>query len=219
MEFINLADKTIDKNNPDYDLETFWYGLKSLIKNYYNNITDDHDIKYTFSIELLSNKLNKLQKENKYEEIYDNIYLFFIKFLKNYINKYEDEFNNPNTSTQNYIFTWIKRFNKIKGNKKIELYFEYDKNKYFSNVTADELFYIKLKFIEYSLNNKMEIKYMKLLDNKKFRFLDECINNEYRNIFDFISLKYNLNDYFEKKEWTVKSPIKFIKLIMNNKEI
>ena len=86
-------------------------------------------------------------------------------------------------------------------------------------MTADELFYIKLKFIEYSLNNKMEIKYMKLLDNKKFRFLDECINNEYRNIFDFISLKYNLNDYFEKKEWTVKSPIKFIKLIMNNVEV
>jgi len=208
MQFINLSEVIIDKNNKDYDMELFWYGLKNLIKNYYSYMTDIDGIKFSFSVDLLSNKLNKLQKEENYEEIYDNIHIFFKNFLIRFIIPYElNEIQNTS-----YIFTWLKRYNKIKGNKKIELVHEYNKDKYFSKASEDEIFIIKLRYIEYSINNQTDIKYMKLIDDKKFRFLDELINNDYKNMFDFISLKFNLNDYFEHKEMKVKSPIKFLKL-------
>ena len=208
MEFINLCEKVIDKNNPDYDMELFWYGLKNLIKNYYSNMTDKDDIKFSFSADLISNKLNKLQKEEKYEEIYDNIYIFFKSFLKRFIIPFElNEIQNTS-----YIFTWLKRFNKIKGDKKIELVHNYNKDKYFSQVSEEEIFIIKLKYIEYAINTQVDVKYIKLIDDKKFRFLDELINNDYKNMFDYISLRFNLDDYFEKKEMKVRSPIKFLKL-------
>ena len=210
MEFINLCDKVIDKNNPDYDMELFWYGLKNLIRNYYSYTIDENNIKYSFNAELLSNNLNKLQKEGKYEEIYDNIHNFFKGFLKRFIIPYElNEIQNTS-----YIFTWLKRFNKIKGDKKIELVHQYNKDRYFSKASEDEIFIIKLRYIEYSINNQTDIKYLNLINNKKFRFLDELINNNYSNMFDYISLRFNLNDYFEHKEIKVKSPIKFIKLFI-----
>jgi hypothetical protein len=208
MEFINLCEKIIDKNNKDYDMELFWYGLKNLIKNYYSYMTDKDGIKFSFSADLLSNKLNTLQKEEKYEEIYDNIHIFFKGFLARFIIPYElNEIQNTS-----YIFTWIKRYNKMKGDKKIELVHEYNKDRYFSKATEDELFIIKLKYIEYSVNNQTDIKYLKLINDKKFRFLDELINNYYSNMFDYISLRFNLNDYFNYKEMKVRSPIKLIKL-------
>jgi len=209
MEFINLCEKIIDKNNKDYDMELFWYGLKNLIKNYYSNMIDENKIKFSFSVDLLSNKLNKLQKEEKFEEIYDNIHKFFKEFLKRFIIPHElNEIQNAS-----YIFSWLKRYNKIKGDKKIEIKQDYNKDRYFSKASEDDIIIIKLRYIEYSINNQTDIKYLKLINDKKFRFLDECINNDYKNIFDYISLRFNLNDYFEHKGWKIKSPIKFIKLI------
>lgn len=209
MEFISLCEKIIDKNNKDYDMELFWYGLKNLIKNYYSHVVDENDIKFSFSAELLSNKLNRLQKEEKYEEIYDNIHIFFKRFLVKFLIPYElNEIQNTS-----YIFTWLKRYNKIKGDKKIELVHQYNKDRYFSKASEEEIFIIKLRYIEYSINNQTDIKYIKLINDKKFRFLDELINNNYNNMFDYISLRFNLNDYFEHKEMKIKSPIKFIKLV------
>jgi hypothetical protein len=212
MEFINLCEKIIDKNNKDYDMELFWYGLKNLIKNYYSYMTDKDGIKFSFNADLLSNNLNRLQKEEKYEEIYDNIHTFFKEFLIRFIIHYEiNEIQNTC-----YIFTWLKRYNKIKGDKKIELFHIYNKDKYFSKASEDEILIIKLRYIEYSINNQTDIKYIKLINDKKFRFLDELINNYYSNMFDFISLRFNLNDFFEHKEMKVKSPIKFSKLFIKN---
>ena len=135
MEFINLCEKIIDKNNKDYDMELFWYGLKNLIKNYYSNMIDENKIKFSFNADLLSNKLNKLQKEEKFDEIYDNIHIFFKAFLKRFIIPHElNEIQNTS-----YIFSWLKRYNKIKGDKKIELVHNYNKDKYFSKASDDEI--------------------------------------------------------------------------------
>jgi len=54
-------------NKPDYEIEQFWLGLKDSIINFYSNKTLKRPINKW------SENLNKLQKEEQYEEIEKNI--------------------------------------------------------------------------------------------------------------------------------------------------
>ena len=143
MEFVFLPSDKLNKSNPDYDMEDFWYGFKNLIKNYYKDIKDDNNILFSININFISEILNTLQKEQKYEVIYNKIYLYIISFCKALINQYET----TTVSNKSYFFSWIKRYNKIPNVKKIEYNESYNKNKLFDNISEEELFYIKLKFI------------------------------------------------------------------------
>lgn len=54
----------LDKNDPDYFIETFWYGFKQSILNFYDSIQYNNS-----HITIWSDNLNKLKKEKKYSDI------------------------------------------------------------------------------------------------------------------------------------------------------
>lgn len=213
MEFVSLPSDKLNKSNPDYDMEDFWYGFKNLIKNYYKDIKDDNNILFSININFISEILNTLQKEQKYEVIYNKIYLYIISFCKALINQYET----TTVSNKSYFFSWIKRYNKIPNVKKIEYNESYNKNKLFDNISEEELFYIKLKFIEIFNDNKIDLSLMNIIDTNKNLFLELCLETNSLQMFDYISLKFNIDNFFISKKWPFKGPIKGLKIINNIK--
>ena len=87
-------------NKPDYYIEQFWLGLKDSMINFYDKkITKRPIIKW-------SNNLNKLQKEEQYEEIEKNI--------RNYISLYGiDLMRHKDFYHLGILKTNIKRWNNI----------------------------------------------------------------------------------------------------------
>lgn len=87
-------------SKPDHDIELFWIGLKNSMNNFYLN----KEVKRPIS--KWSNFLNKLQKEEKYEKIEENI--------RNYISLYGIDVMRYNDMYQFSILkTNIKRWNNI----------------------------------------------------------------------------------------------------------
>lgn len=206
MVFTNIPPELIDKNtNPDYEMEFFWYGIKSLIKNYYHYLVDDNNIKYSILIDDISSELNELQKSKKYDEIYKKIFDFLLNFLKSLIIVYI----NFETIKNNYIFSWIKRYNKIPNCIKLEIDNKYNKSYLFTEIKETDLIIIKLRIIE----NEYAIELLNLLDSNKFDFLDMCLEYGYENIFDYISLRFNIDDYYKFNEFNIKGPYKAKKII------
>ena len=64
----------IKNNKPDKDTEIFWYELKKMIAN-----TFDNNIPTFF--DLMSTKLNNLQSNQKYDEIESQIHKYIGTFL------------------------------------------------------------------------------------------------------------------------------------------
>ena len=211
MEFVYLPSHKINKNNPDYDMEDFWYGFKNLIINYYNKLLDENNVLFSISIIFMSEILNCLQKEEKYEDIYEKVYLYVISFCKALIKQYETTIVN----NKSYFFTWIKRYNKIQNVKKIEYNEPYNKNKLFDDLSEEDIFYIKLKFIEIYNDYKIDLSLMNLIDTNKNLFLELCLEANSLQMFDYISLKFNIDNFFISKKWSFKGPIKGLKIINN----
>lgn len=91
----------MDKSQPDYHIELYWYGLKRSMDNFYKHY------KIKRPINKWSLKLNKLQKDGSYEEIENTI--------RNYIGLYAIDlmrFDN-NGADCKILYTNIKRWNKI----------------------------------------------------------------------------------------------------------
>jgi len=214
MEFVYLPSHKLNKNNPDYHMEDFWYGFKNLIINYYNNLLDENNILFSISIIFMSEILNSLQKEEKYDDIYEKVYLYVISFCKALIKQYET----TTVNNKSYFFTWIKRYNKIQNVKKIEYNEPYNKNKLFDDISEEDLFYIKLKFIEIYNDYKIDLSLMNLIDTNKNLFLELCLERNSLQMFDYISLKFNIDNFFISKNWSFKGPIKGLKII-NNKVV
>jgi hypothetical protein len=99
-----LENIELNKNDPDYQIEDFWYGLKNSMKNFYKktNLKSDR-------IEKMSNILNEYKKEKKYEMIEEKI--------KDYISDYAfdimkyDKFENSFDS--NILMCNIRRWKNI----------------------------------------------------------------------------------------------------------
>lgn len=195
----------INPNNPDCEMEKFWYGFKNLIFNYYDTLTDDENIKFSSNINDFSKKLNELQEEKKYDEIYDEIYNYLKKFINSLIKKYEL------TSRQNnkYFFSWLKRYNKIPNINKLESKQVYNKNLKFMDVSEDEIILLKLKILE----NDYDPSLINLLDTDKYAFLNYCLEYKYENLFDHISLRFNIDDFFVKEKLPYKGQIKAKKIL------
>lgn len=187
----------LDKNNPDYEMELFWYGFKNLINNYYFNLKDDQNQLYTDSIKILSNELNNLQILKNYDIIYDEIYKYFKKFIISIIKIYVN-YNDKNNS---YLFSWIKRYNKIPGSIKIETGCT---NKNVSEISEMDIIILKLKIME----NKYDSELIKLLDENIFEFLYETIDDELYNLYDYVGERYNMNEFYIKYNIKVKGKMK-----------
>ena len=92
----------LNKNDPDYMIELFWYGFKNSMINFYNSIklTVNH-------IDKWSENLNELKKLKKYQDIEINV--------REYITKYSFDLIKYSTSTHHdeILSTNIKRWNNI----------------------------------------------------------------------------------------------------------
>ena len=164
----------LNPNDPDYKIEEFWYGFKTLINNFYTSIK--YNLTSNTDINLWSDNLNKLKKEKKYELIEYNI-INYISLFAIDIMKYEK---------QNYydrlLLTFNKRWNKISQlidnnlilNKKVILIFDiylFIKDKNNNDTVINKFIDIELMLylndyddiILYAVQNH----YSKILDNLK----------------------------------------------------
>jgi hypothetical protein len=110
-EYLNNV--KLNKKDPDYQIETFWYGLKnSMGKFYKNNGIRSRDI------DGWSRKLNDLKNKKSYKEIELSI-KDFLKIYAMDVMKYNP---NNNNSYADILWTNIKRWKKItqKFNESIE---------------------------------------------------------------------------------------------------
>lgn len=99
-----LEQMELNKNDPDYQIEDFWYGFKNSMKNFYKN----NGLKER-EIQIWSNKLNEYKKDKKYSLIEQQIKEYIIIYALD-IMKY-DKINNCIFS--NILATNIKRWNKL----------------------------------------------------------------------------------------------------------
>lgn len=212
MDF-GTTPKNLNKTNQDYDIEVWWYGWKNLLMNYYSNLKlNNMDIKdYVNGI---SDKLNELQNNKQYLEIYTKIYECIILFI--------ETINNTNTLVNHYnfnlIITWLKRYNNIDYIKKINLINSYT-GKTITELSQDMKtiikFYVKYYLFEYGDMLSVQNNFSNILDNTdNFNyFFNHCIENKYDKIIGIFSMSYNLQNYFDYKKINRKyTPMKALKL-------
>jgi hypothetical protein len=99
-----LEQLELNKNDPDYQIEDFWYGFKNSMKNFYKN-----NVLKEYEIQIWSNKLNEYKKDKKYSLIEQQIKEYIIIYALD-IMKY-DKINNRIHSS--ILATNIKRWNKL----------------------------------------------------------------------------------------------------------
>lgn len=158
-------------DKPDYYIEQFWLGLKdSMINFYHEKITKRPIIKW-------SDNLNKLQKEEKYEDIEKNI--------RNYISLYGiDLMRQMDFYHLGILKTNIKRWNNISNH--------YGFNK------EDEKKYYNIIFLLIDIYEKL---YKNLSENDFTEFSTEIelliINEDFNSLID-ICVKYKLESTIDK---------------------
>lgn len=105
MEFSKYFEQIeLNKNDPDYQLEDFWYGFKNSMKNFYKS----NNLK-TQNIDLWSSTLNKYKKEKMYSLIEKSIKEYIVLYVID-VMKY-DKINDCYHS--NILMTNIKRWKTI----------------------------------------------------------------------------------------------------------
>lgn len=183
---------------PDFEIEQFWLGLKNSMINFYINKIIKRPIKDW------SNRLNLLQKQEKYNEIEMNI--------RNYISLYGiDLIRIDDCYHFGILKTNIKRWNKISKQygfniKENKMYYNlifllidiYDTLKKKLNKDEFYIFFsqIELLIMYEDFNYLIEI----CIKYKISSVLDKL--NDYINIYNFISKKYNItfdNNYTGRK--------------------
>ncbi len=214
MEFNLIPDKAnqLNKNNEDYDIELLWYGFKNLIKNYFNYLLIDNKniIDYTNEI---SKSLNSYQENKQFLDIYVDIYNYLIKFMESYISSFKNTvYNHYDVYKYNLVETWISRYNKIDYIKKIELPASYSQFRKLSNIKKDHKIYLKFMILGIILKDKEVLDLLDIYENNLILFIDNIIELEIPKIFDLISIRFNLQEYYDYKNIKQKyTPIKFNK--------
>ena len=116
-------------NDPDYNIELFWYGFKQSMINFYNKQ------EYYEYINVWSDILNILKKDKKYDIIelkireYMSLYAFDLINNKNNISYYHDDI----------LLSNIKRWNRISS------MFNFNESIVYSRILIIFLIYLKIK--------------------------------------------------------------------------
>jgi len=206
-----LEHMELNKNDPDYQIEEFWYGFKNSMKNFYKS----NSLQIP-NIQTWCDKLNEYKQHKKYDLIEESIKEFIFVYMCD-VMKY-DKFND--CSHSNILMTNIKRWNKI-GNK---FHFgESEKHKTinilfegFASVKSrldTNLFPILKLFKEWDFITSNDYSYLSLLSFElgQIKMLD-CIGRIIGNeqIFQFINNTYpNFITSSDKKTSFVKLCKKF----------
>ena len=176
---VNYYKKILETNNPDKHLEYFWLNFKDAIFN----VLDDDEKR---DITMLSNKLNILQKDKKYDDIKDFIEEHFQKFGWRYMRR---TFYNKDDTFIN-IKKWKKIYNKTILNKnytKFDILFDIYISVYNKNNTKDYDKDILELIVSYQDKEDID----KEIILKKIILI--CVNNKQYGIIDKIKYIYNLN--------------------------
>lgn len=209
-------DVQLNKNDPDYEIELFWYGFKQAMINFYKSV----DKPYRF-VDDWSSILNKFKLEKNYKEIeskirdYITIYSFhLIKYSKSTSyhndsilmtnikrwNRISEKFNLVQSSQHSTILTLfmiylefkkLDRYDFLLALPSIDILIE---NNNFDEFLKFSLENDKPKILEllkdiqnYNIVEKINVLYPELKCNKNIRFVKIC--NEYKSIKSKIDIK------------------------------
>ena len=205
---INISLNPENDLNPDYEIEQFWFQLKTAMNNFYNQFKN---IK-TRNIYKWSNTLNELQFYKQYDTIE--------KYIMDYITLYGlDIIKSSSNYHLQILNTNIKRWNKITTKYKIFNNHKY-KNIFYTcleicivlskkNIDFTDLFEdIELIVINQNINNI--IKYA--IDNNKSIIIDKFIQYNRKLVYNTLCNLYNdtIINHIDKHTFTSKSIFKII---------
>lgn len=163
----------LNKNDPDYDIEYFWYGFKQSMINFYIK----HNLNYIHIYEW-SNILNKLKINKNYNDIEISIREYILIYAKCILKHsfdlsyYDDDI----------LISNIKRWNKISFN------YNFEKSARHNTLLIIFLVLLEIKKSKKNINDNIEfIDYM----NNKYDDVDDIINTN--NYDDFIIYAFNKN--------------------------
>ena len=177
----------MDKSKPDYHIESYWYGLKTSMINFYKNL------KIKRPLEKWSKKLNELQKTCSYKEIENTI--------RNYIGLYAIDlmrFDKIGGDCK-ILNTNIKRWNKISY---FQLDIEKKDDKYHNIIFLLFDIYHSL-IVKNSINREallsifesieLILVYQDYTDLIKF-----AVNNQIHSILDKLQKSIDINNWIKK---------------------
>lgn len=171
-KFTLNSNNELNKNDPDYHIETFWYGLKTSMINFYSQ----NDLNYIHIYDW-SNCLNKLKQEKKYDQIQFSI--------RDYISIYSKDIITNSNDNSHYdddiLITNIKRWNRI------SLFYNFEKNVKYNKLLI--LFLIILEIKKSKTNIDENIKFINNI-TKKYN-IDTIINNNIYDDFILYALNHN----------------------------
>lgn len=166
----------LNKNDPDYYIEYFWYGFKISMNNFYNqnNINCNH-------IQEWSNNLNNLKESKEYNQIEF--------YIRDYMAKYSMDIIKYSPLTSIYhdeiLITNIKRWEKVSEQ------FNFEKSSEYNKLLL--LFMIFLELKKDNLSHKFLENQILLLENiiknNNFdNFIIYSLNNEKTKILELLKL-------------------------------
>jgi len=215
MEFNSTPiNKLLKTTNEDYDIELLWYGLKNLFTTFFKNLLINGE-NINICVKRISDKLNNYQQSKEFLNIYIEIYNFIIVFLENYIEYIKNLKDTKDTyELYNYelLETWLSRYNKIDYIKKVGLPESFKESRDLLKMDKDNKVYYKFMIIKFIIENKCTIDLLELFDKNILAYLDNLVLLNNNRLFDSLSTKYNLQEYFKYKNINKKYiPIKLIK--------
>jgi hypothetical protein len=168
----------INKSDPDYHIENFWYGFKMSMINFYNQ----NKLSYNHIYQWSSN-LNKLKTEKKYNEIeylireYISIYSKDIIINSIDISYYDDDI----------LITNIKRWNKISQN------YNFEKSTKHNNLLLIFLVFLEIK----KCKKHIDANIIFIENFNKNYTIDKIVNDKNYDDFIIYALQYNKSKILE----------------------
>jgi len=194
-------------NDPDYNIELFWYGFKQSMINFYNKQ------EYYEHINMWSDILNILKKDKKYDIIelkireYMSLYAFDLINSKNNISYYHDDI----------LLSNIKRWNKI------SIMFNFNESIVYSRILIIFLIYLKIKKMNCFdfLQNLQSIE--NLLENNNFDiFIIFAFENNKPNILELLKTipNYDIIENIKKlyPDIKINNMMRMVKIITYYKQ-
>lgn len=168
----------LNKSDPDYHIEYFWYGFKASIINFYNQNKLSYNHVYEWS-----NTLNKLKNEKKYNEIEYLIREYMSRYSKDIItHSYDISYYDDDI-----LITNIKRWNRLSQNYNFE-----------KSTKHNDLLLIFLMFLEIKKCKKHKDENINFIENFNQNYnIDTIINTKNYDIFIIYALNYNKSKILE----------------------
>ena len=177
-----------NSDKPDKDIEIFWYSLKSMVMNTFND-------QPPIDLDNYSETLNNLQSKEEYLEIEKHILEYISHICRLYVIHKCSEYN------CNLLHTQLKRWSNIA--KKYDIFSSKNSHKTHKNCC---IFFIYLKYFRYNdspemndflsnltIDSDINIENLITISIKYdyIYFLDKLAS--FQNITDIINEKYNVN--------------------------